>query len=203
MATAVEAAGTVAETAGQKQVQAAKDAASAVAEQRGKVAELRAEYQSRWGWATCRPLPRCCSRSTRRKRGVAASAALSSKQIEANAAAIATRNKVAQAGLNLELAQEKASEATARAAGNEAAVVASKIRQKEIEIKIVQATVKAMSDEAAASIRVAEAKLKRGARSSKEGLSPELEAELRDRIELAKAKQLEAATEAGIGVAAG
>lgn len=198
MATAVEAAGTVAETAGQKQVQAAKDAASAVAEQRGKVAELRAEYQKQMGLGNLQAAAEVLLKIDQAQKGVAASAALSSKQIEANAAAIATRNKVAQAGLNLELAQEKASEATARAAGNEAAVVASKIRQKEIEIKIVQATVKAMSDEAAASIRVAEAKLAE-ARSSKEGLSPELEAELRDRIELAKAKQLEAkATEAGI-----
>lgn len=111
---------------------------------------------------------------------------------------MAAKNTVAQAGLNLELAQERAYEATARAAGNEFAVLNSKIRQKEIEIKIVQASVKAMNDEADASIRVAEAKMAE-ARASKDGLSPELEADLRNRIELSKAKKLEAqAAEAGI-----
>jgi len=198
LSASVEAAGDVAEASGQKQAKAATDAGAAVAEQRAKVAQLRAEYEKQMSLGNLQAAAEVLLKIDQAQKGVAASAALSSKQIEALATSMAAKNKVAQAGLNLELAQEKASEATARAAGNEAAVVASKIRQKEIEIKIVQATVKVMSDEAAASIRVAEAKMAE-ARASKDGLSPELEAELRDRIELAKAKQLEAkATEAGI-----
>lgn len=192
------AAGEVAEAAGQKQAKAATDAGAAVAEQRAKVAQLRAEYEKQMSLGNLQAAAEVLLKIDQAQKGVAASAALSSKQIEALATSMAAKNKVAQAGLNLELAQERASEATARAAGNEAGVIQSKIRQKEIEIKIIQASVKAMNDEADASIRVAQAKLAE-ARSSKDGLSPELEAELLNRIELAKAKKLEAqAAEAGI-----
>lgn len=122
---------------------------------------------------------------------VAASVKQSSQQIEAAATAMAAYNTIAESGLKLEMAKEKAYEASAKAAGNEAGVLQSKIRQKEIEIKIVEATVKAMNDEADASIRVAEAKMAE-ARASKDGLSPELEAELQSRINLAKAKKIDA-----------
>ena len=198
MAASIEAAGKAAETSGPKQSKAATDAAAALAQQRAKVAELRAEYEKQMALGNLQGAAEILQKIDQAQKAVASSAELSSKQIEALAAAMAAKNTVAQAGLNLELAQERAYEATARAAGNEFAVLNSKIRQKEIEIKIVQATVKAMNDEADASIRVAEAKMAE-ARASKDGLSPELEADLRNRIELSKAKKLEAqAAEAGI-----
>ncbi|MBX9836051.1 MAG: hypothetical protein K2X65_07730, partial [Burkholderiaceae bacterium] len=122
---------------------------------------------------------------------VAASVQQSSQQIQAAATAMAAYNTIAESGLKLELAKEKAYEASAQAAGREAAALQSKIRQKEIEIKLVEATVKAMNDEADTSIRVAEAKMAE-ARASKDGLTPELEAELKSRIDLAKAKKIDA-----------
>ena len=61
--------------------------------------------------------------------------------------------------LQVELAQERAKEATARAEGNLAAVTDSKIRQKQIEIKIIEATIKAQLAEAEGAIAVSKAKL--------------------------------------------
>lgn len=197
MAASIEAAGKNAEAAGQKQTKASTDAAAAVAAQVTRVKELRAEYEKQMALGNLQAAAEVLQKIDQAQRAVAASAELSSAQIEAQAKALAAKNTVAQAGLNLEMAQERAYEATARAAGNEVAVLNSKIRQKEIEIKIVQATAKAMNDEAEASIRVAETKLKE-LHANKE-TNPELEAELRNRIELGKAKKLEAeAAAAGV-----
>lgn len=197
MAASIEAAGKNAEASGQKQTKASTDAAAAVAAQVTRVKELRAEYEKQMALGNLQAAAEVLQKIDQAQRAVAASAELSSAQIEAQAKALAAKNTVAQAGLTLEMAQERAYEATARAAGNEVAVLNSKIRQKEIEIKIVQATAKAMNDEAEASIRVAETKLKE-LQANKEA-NPELEAELRNRIELGKAKKLEAeAAAAGV-----
>ena len=190
MAASIEAAGKAAEASGQKQSKAAKDAATEVGTQSARVKELRALYEKQMALGNLQGAAEALLQLDQAQRSVGNSAVLSSKQIEMNAASLAARNKVVEAGLNLSLSQERAHEATAQAAGNEIAVLQSKIRQKEIEIKIVQATVKAMNDEADAAIRVAEAKLIEMKRNSEQNL--ELEAELRNRIELGKVRQLEA-----------
>ena len=197
MAASIEAAGKTAETSGQKQTKAATDAATAAAEQAARLKELRAEYEKQMALGNLQAAAEVMQKIDAAQRSVAQSATLTSKQIEAMATALAAKNAVAQAGLNLELAQERAYEATAQAMGNENAVLQSKIRQKEIEIKLIQATVKAMNDEAEASARAAEAELKRMKDNNE--VNAELEAELRNRLELAKVKKLEAqATATGV-----
>ena len=190
MAASIEAAGKAAETSGQKQSKAATDAAAATAAQAERVKALRAEYEQQMALGNLQAAAEIMQKIDAAQQAVGASAKVSSEQISALAAAMAAKNTVAQAAVNLELAQERAYEATMQAMGNEYAVLQSKIRQKEIEIKLVEANVKAMNDEANASIRVAEAKLAEMA-DNKE-VNPALEAELRNRIELAKAKKLEA-----------
>lgn len=154
-------------------------------------AALRAEYEKQVALGNWQAAAEIMVKIDAAARGATAAVRESSQQIEAAAKAAVAYNSIADAGLRLELAKEKAYEASAKAAGNEYAQTQSKIAQKEIEIKIVEATAKAMAEEAATSIRVAEAKMAE-ARASKDGLSTELQAELQSRINLAKAKQLDA-----------
>ncbi len=175
----------------QKKANAEQVAKQAADDHKASAQALRAEYEKQLALGNWQGAAEIMVKIDAAARGAAVAVRLSSQQIEAAAASLVAYNAIGDANLRLELAKEKASEAAAKAAGNEYAQTQSKIAQKEIEIKMVEANAKAMAEEAATSIRVAEAKMTE-ARASKDGLTPELEAELQSRINLAKAKQLDA-----------
>ena len=180
----------------QKKATADSAAKQAATEHKDAAAGLRAEYEKQLSLGNWQGAAEVMVKIEAAAKGASVAVRESSQQIEVSAKASVAYNSIAEAGLRLELAKEKAYEATAKAAGNEAAQLQSKIKQKEIEIKIVEATAKAMEVEAATSIRVAEAKITEAKAAGT--LTPELEAELQSRINLAKAKQLDAkATAAG------
>lgn len=108
------------------------------------------------------------------------------KALEAKNKAQQADATLATSALQLQLAQEKSYEASAKAMGNEVAVIASKIRQKEIEIKIIEATVQAQIAEAEGSIAVARAKIAEMEASGK--LDAVKRIELESAIKLGEAK---------------
>lgn len=108
------------------------------------------------------------------------------KALEAKNMAQQADATLATSALQLQLAQEKSYEASAKAVGNEVAVIASKIRQKEIEIKIIEATVQAQIAEAEGSMAVARAKIAEMEASGK--LDAVKKAELDSTIKIAQAR---------------
>ena len=117
------------------------------------------------------------------------------KALEAKTRAAQAESSLATSALQIELAQEKAKEATARAEGNLVAVTESKIRQKQIEIKIVEATVKAQIAEAEGSIAVAKAKLAELDVTDKGNAVKRLELETAIKLAQAKVNQAKATGE--------
>lgn len=97
---------------------------------------------------------------------------------------------VRDADLKLQLASAKASEESAHAMGAEGEVIVAQIQQKQIQIKIIQETVRVMGEEAKANITAAEAQ--RADLIAKSGLTENLKAEIDLRIANAKAKLTEA-----------
>lgn len=104
--------------------------------------------------------------------------------------AIRDRSTVLQAGVNLDIARSRASEAVARAMGNETQVSIEQIRQKELEVRATTQAVAAKREEAAEIIRATTLQLE-NLRASGE-LTPTKKAELESRLANARAMQLEA-----------
>lgn len=104
--------------------------------------------------------------------------------------AIRDRSTVLQAGVNLDIARSRASEAVARAMGNETQVSLEQIRQKELEVRATAQAVAAKREEAAEIIRATTLQLE-NLRTSGE-LTPAKQAELESRLVNARAMQLEA-----------
>lgn len=190
MAAQIEKAGQASIASAEKQANATTTTAKAVEKQVALVRELRAELEKAVELRDWQAAAEIQQKLEAAMRSTAQAAAETSAQIAAAAKAVEARNRVIEAALALEHAKEQAYEAEMRAIGNLYAATQSQIRQKEIEIKVIEAKVKAMNAEADASIRVAEAKLREMA-ANKE-VNPVKEAELRSSIELAKAKKLEA-----------
>lgn len=117
------------------------------------------------------------------------------KALEAKNQAQQADAALATSALQLLLAQEKSYEATARAMGNEFAALQSKIRQKEIEIQIIEATVKAQIAEAEGSIAVAQAKMTEMEASGKLDAVKKVELETAIKIGQAKINQAKAVGE--------
>lgn len=177
-------------SAAEKQANAAKTAADAVVRQAETVRALRAELEQAISLRDWQAAAEVQQKLDAALRSTAQAAAQSSAQIEQSARAQAARNSVIEAALGLEHAKEQAYEAEMRAIGNLNAATQSQIRQKEIEIKVIEAKVKAMNDEADAEIRAAEAKMRE--LKGNDELVAAKRAELQNAIELAKAKKLEA-----------
>lgn len=190
MAAQIEKAGTAATASAERQVKAANDAKVAMDQQILVVRQLRAELTQAIDLRDWDAVAEIQRKLEQAMQGTGKAAAESAAQIEQAAKALEARNRVVEAALGLEAAKEQAYEAEMRAIGNLYAATQSQIRQKEIEIKVIEAKVKAMKDEAEATIRVAEAKLQEMATNKEQ--NPVKEAELRNSIELAKAKKLEA-----------
>lgn len=198
MAAQIEKAGQASAASAEKQANAAKAAAQAVEKQTATVRELRAELEKAINLRDWQAATEIQQKLDAALQSTAKAAAQTSEQIAAAAKAVEARNRVIEAALGLEYAKEQAYEAEMRSIGNLYAATQSQIRQKEIEIKTIEAKVKAMNDEADASIRVAEAKLREMAANNEQNLIKK--AELMNSIELAKAKKLEAeAIEASTG----
>jgi tape measure domain-containing protein len=104
--------------------------------------------------------------------------------------AIRDKNTVSQASASLDLVRSRASEASARALGNETQVVMEQIAQKRIEITTTRAAADAKAAEARA-IADATTQQIEHLRSTGE-LTPAKEAELQSRLENAKALGIEA-----------
>lgn len=104
--------------------------------------------------------------------------------------AIRDRSTVLQAGVNLDIARSRASEAVARAMGNETLVSMEQIRQKELEVRATTQAVAAKREEAAEIIRATTLQLE-NLRASGD-LTPAKQAELESRLANARAMQLEA-----------
>lgn len=104
--------------------------------------------------------------------------------------AIRDRATVLQAGVNLDIARSRASEAVARAMGNETLVSIEQVRQKQLEIQSTRAAANAKREEAAEIIRSTTLQLE-NLRASGE-LTPTKQAELESRLANARAMQLEA-----------
>ncbi|MDP2262680.1 MAG: tape measure protein [Hydrogenophaga sp.] len=104
----------------------------------------------------------------------------------------ATRDRatVAAAGLQVDMARSRASEALARAMGNETAVTIEQVAQKRIEIQTVRAAIEAKKAEAAEIIRLAE--LQRANLDLADPQYAAKKAEIDSRIANARAMQLEA-----------
>lgn len=107
-----------------------------------------------------------------------------------NTQAIRDRVTVQQAGVNVDIARSRASEAVARAMGNETLVGIEQIRQKELEVKTTNMAIEAKRLEAAEIIQSTTAQLE-SLRASGD-LTPAKQAELESRLANARAMQLEA-----------
>lgn len=187
-----------AQEAGAKQAQSSKDAAAALEAHRAKLDELWNAYRKQIDLGNFQEALKVMGQINEVQNAFTKSVQESAAQIEQAAKALEARNRVIEASLALESAKEQAYEAEMRAIGNLYAATQSQIRQKEIEIKVIEAKVKAMNAEADATIRAAEAKM-RELRENDEGVAIK-RAELQNTIELAKAKKLEAdAIEASTG----
>lgn len=103
---------------------------------------------------------------------------------------IRDRTTVLQAGVNVDIARSRASEAVARAMGNETLVGIEQIRQKELEVKTTNLAIEAKRQEATEIIRSTTAQLE-SLRASGD-LTPAKQAELESRLANARAMQLEA-----------
>lgn len=109
---------------------------------------------------------------------------------ERSNAALQNRNTIAQRVLETQLRQAQNSEALAHAMGNETLAIEEQVRQREIQIQMVQANAAATRAEADATIKNAESVLKELADTGQ--LTPAKQAEQQARIDNAKAKKAEA-----------